>query len=76
MGSSFHSTKGFHFDNLISTSPFYSDVAIIGAHPWVRVASLTQKTLRTETQVCDVDSVERRLNVEKEQLCLVFKDLN
>ena len=76
MGSSFHSTKGFHFDNLISNSPFYSDVAIIGAHPWVGVASLTQNPLRTETQVCDVGGVGRRLSVGKEELCLVFKDLS
>ena len=49
---------------------------IIGAHPWVGVASLTQNPLRTETQVCGVGGVGQRLSVGKEELYLVFKDLN
>lgn len=49
---------------------------ITGADLWVGMATLAQKTLRTKIQVCDVDSVERRCSVEKEELCLLFKDLS
>lgn len=74
--SSFHSTKGVSFDNFIPNSPFYSAMEIMGAAQWVGISSLAQKSLRTKIQISDVDSVERRFSMKKEELCFLFKDLN
>ena len=75
-GFMFSEYKGVSFDSFIPNSPLCSAVEIMGADLWVGMATLAQKTLRTKIQVCDVDSVERRCSVEKEELCLLFKDLN
>lgn len=49
---------------------------IMGAAQWVGISSLAQKSLRTQIQIYDVDSVERRFNMKKEELGLLFKELN
>lgn len=74
--SAFHSTKKDSFGNFIPNSPFYSGMEVMGVAQWVGISSWAQKSLKTKIQVCDVDGVERRFHVEKEELCLLFNNLN
>lgn len=74
--SAFHNAKGVLFDNLVPNSPFCSAVEMMEAAQWVGISWWAQKSRRTKIQVCDIDSVDRSFDVEKETLCLLFKDLN